>query len=218
MAKLEIIGIPESTFVRVVRMTCEEKGVPYDLTPAAPHSPPINAIHPFGKVPAMRHGDIELCESKAIATYIDRTFDGPKLIPDDPHEAALVEQWVSMVNTVIDRTMVRTYLLSYIFPKGANGQPDRATIDGSLGDMRYQAQTLDRAVAKTGYLAGRGYTLADINVMPILFYVRRFPEGGEIVKSATNLEAYYNRHAERPSFKATMPPPPPAKQSTPPQR
>ena len=39
MAKVEIIGMPQSTFVRVVRMTCEEKGVPYDLKPAAPHSP-----------------------------------------------------------------------------------------------------------------------------------------------------------------------------------
>src|SRR6266705_500882 len=88
MAKLEIIGMPQSTFVRVVRMTCEEKGVPYELTVARPHSPEINAVHPFGKVPGMRHGDIELCESKAIATYIDRTFDGTKVMPEDPARTA----------------------------------------------------------------------------------------------------------------------------------
>ncbi|HXW25654.1 MAG TPA: glutathione S-transferase N-terminal domain-containing protein, partial [Xanthobacteraceae bacterium] len=75
MAKVEIIGMPQSTFVRVVRMTCEEKGIPYELTVARPHSPEINAVHPFGKVPGMRHGDVELCESKAIATYLDRSFD-----------------------------------------------------------------------------------------------------------------------------------------------
>jgi glutathione S-transferase len=66
MAKVEIIGAPQSTYVRVVRMVCEEKGIPYDLTPAAPHSPPITAIHPFGKMPVMRHGDVAVCESKAI--------------------------------------------------------------------------------------------------------------------------------------------------------
>ena len=34
MAKVEIIGMPQSTFVRVVRMTCEEKGVPYAYVPS----------------------------------------------------------------------------------------------------------------------------------------------------------------------------------------
>jgi len=28
----------------------------------------VFAIHPFGKMPVMRHGDVELFESKAIAT------------------------------------------------------------------------------------------------------------------------------------------------------
>jgi glutathione S-transferase len=208
MAKLEIIGMPQSTFVRVVRMTCEEKGVPYELTGARPHSPEINAVHPFGKVPGMRHGDVELCESKAIATYLDRTFDGPKVIPEDPAQAAQVEQWVSIVNTVVDPTMIRQYLLSYIFPKGADGKPDRAAIDAALPAMQQQFDVLDKAVAGTGYLAGNSFTLADINLMPILFYLQRPPESSEMIKKSKNLSAYYARHAERASFKNTVPPPP----------
>src|SRR6201984_2485090 len=129
MSKVEIIGIPQSTYVRVIRMACEEKGIDYALSPAPPHSPDVDAIHPFGKVPVMRHGNIALCESKAIATYLDRVFEGPKLIPDDPETAALVEQWVSLVNTVMDQTLVRTYLFAYIFPKGGDGKPDRAMLE-----------------------------------------------------------------------------------------
>ena len=208
MAKVEIIGMPQSTFVRVVRMTCEEKGVPYDLTAARPHSPEINAVHPFGKVPGMRHGDVELCESKAIATYLDRTFGGPKVIPEDPAQAAQVEQWVSIVNTVVDPTMIRQYLLSYIFPKGADGKPDRKAIDAALPAMQQQFDVLDKAVAGTGYLAGKSYTLADMNLMPILAYLERLPESGEMLKKSKNLSAYFARHAERPSFKNTTPPPP----------
>jgi len=34
---LEIIGAPQSSFVRTVRIACEEKGVAYRLTPAMPH-------------------------------------------------------------------------------------------------------------------------------------------------------------------------------------
>jgi glutathione S-transferase len=36
----------------------------------------------------LRHGDFELCESKAIATYLDRSFPGPQLIPSAPRLAA----------------------------------------------------------------------------------------------------------------------------------
>jgi glutathione S-transferase len=208
MAQLEIIGIPPSTYTRVVRMACEEKGIAYDFTHAAPHSPEVKAIHPFGRIPVMRHGDLTLCESQAIVTYIDRRFAGPKLIPEDPHAAAQCEQWVSIINTIIDPVMVRTYLLNYVFPKGPDGRPDRAVIDSALPAMRTQAAALDRAVADTGYLAGDGLTAADLNLMPILSYVRQFPEGGEIVKGAANLEAYYQRHAARPAFQNTAPPPP----------
>ena len=110
MANIEILGVARSTYVRAVRMVCEEKAIPYDLAPAAPHSPDVAAIHPFGKIPVMRHGDFELCESKAIATYLDLSFPGPKVFPTDPREAALAEQWVSLVNTKMDGTLVRTYL------------------------------------------------------------------------------------------------------------
>jgi len=82
MAQLEIIGVPQSNYVWAVRMVCAEKGVPYEHNPVRPHSPDVDAVHPFGKVPVMRHGDVTLCESKAIATYIDRVFDGPKVIPE----------------------------------------------------------------------------------------------------------------------------------------
>jgi len=218
MPNVEIIGFPQSTYVRVARMACEEKGVPYDLRPAPPHSPEVLAIHPFGKIPAMRHGDFELFESKAIGTYLDRMFPGPRLIPEDARSAALAEQWVSAVNTVIDRTMVRTYLFGYIFPKTPDGKPDRKVIDEVTPELREQIKLLDKAVAKTGYLAGNQFSFADINIMPILFYVRKFPEGAEAIVAAKNLAAYYDRNAERESFKNTIPPPPPQQQAKPDQR
>jgi glutathione S-transferase len=69
--------------VWAVRIAATEKGVPYKFTPLRPNTPEVGAIHPFSKIPVMRHGDFELFESKAIATYIDRAFDGPPLIPAD---------------------------------------------------------------------------------------------------------------------------------------
>src|SRR5580658_6653247 len=152
MPNVEIIGFAPSTYVRVARMACEEKAIPYELKPAPPHAPEVLAIHPFGKMPVLRHGDFELCESKAIATYLDRSFPGPLLFPSDARLAALTEQWVSLVNTVIDRTVIRTYLYAYIAPKTSDGKPDRAAIEAVMPDVREQLAILDRAVAATGYL------------------------------------------------------------------
>jgi len=215
MSKVEIIGFAPSTYTRVVRMVCEEKGIDYELRPLPPHSPEVAAVHPFGKIPVMRHGDFSLCESKAIATYLDRAFPGPALMPNDPRLAAVAEQWISLVNSMMDSTMIRNYLFCYIFPKTADGKPDRAAIEAVAPTVREQIGILDAAVAKTGHLAGDQFTLADINVMPILFYVQQFPEGREALAGAKNLSAYYQRHAARPSFQRTMPPPPPARQAQP---
>lgn len=60
-------------------------------------------------MPVLRHGDLVLCESKAIATYLDRAFAGPQLMPSDPRPAALTEQWISFINTSIDPLLVRRY-------------------------------------------------------------------------------------------------------------
>jgi glutathione S-transferase len=209
MPKVEIVGPAPSTYTRAARMVCEEKSIPYELKQSPPHSPDVDAIHPFGKVPVMRHGDFELCESKAIATYLDLSFPGPKLIPTEPRHAALTEQWVSLVNTKMDGTLVRTYLLNYVFPKGADGKPDRNVIDGVAPAVQDEIRLLDRAVAKGGFLAGDSFTFADINVLPILAYLRNFPESGAAITAAKSLSAYYERLSARPSFQNTVPPPPP---------
>ena len=206
MPKPEIIGSARSTYTRVVCMVCEEKGIDYGLTECALGAPELSAIHPLGKMPVLRHGEVELFESKAIATYLDRSFPGAQLLPSDPHLAALTEQWVSLVNTVIDRTLIRTYLYAYIAPKTADGKPDRAAIEAVMPAVRQQLGILDRAVAGTGYLVGDRFTFADINLLPILDRVRLPPEGADALAAVSHLAAYYARHAARPSFVRTVPP------------
>ena len=121
MPELQIIGAPQSNYVWVARIACIEKGVPYSLLPVMPHTPEVDEIHPFGKIPAMRHGDVTLCESRAITCYIDHAFAGPPLAPTDPVGAAQTEQWISLVNTHIDPLLVRQYLGS-LFLSGDAGR------------------------------------------------------------------------------------------------
>jgi glutathione S-transferase len=87
-------------------------------------------------------------------------------MPADPAGYALAEQWVSCVNTTIDPTCVRQYIVGYAFPGTPDGSPNRRAIDGALPNMQKQLPVLDKALAKTGHLVGDKLTLADINLFP----------------------------------------------------
>jgi glutathione S-transferase len=204
--KPEIIGSLRSTYTRVVCLVCEEKGIAYELTEKPLNAPEIAAIHPLGKMPVLRHGDFILFESKAIATYLDRSFAGPELIPADPRLHALTEQWVSFVNTSADRSFIRTYLYAYIVAMQTGAAPDRGVIDAALVDIHKQIGILDHGVAATGFLVGDRLTLADLNLLPLLDRFRLAPEGAELLAASPHLGRYLETHAARPSFQRTMPP------------
>jgi glutathione S-transferase len=213
MTKPEIIGSTSSTYTRVVRMVCEEKGIGYDLIETALNAPEVYAIHPLGKMPVLRHGDFVLFESKAIATYLDRSFAGPQLIPSDPRLGALTEQWVSFVNTVVDRTLIRTYLYAYIAAMRASEAPDRNVIEAVLPDVRKQIGILDNAVAQTGHLVDDQLTLADLNLLPILDRLRLAREGADTLAATQHLSRYFETHSGRPSFQRTLAPARPPERS-----
>lgn len=206
MAELELIGVPFSNYVRSIRMLCEEKGVGYKLTPSRPHTPEVNAIHPAGQIPVLRHGDIALFESKAIATYIDKAFPGTRFIPEDPLGAAKVEQWVSYGNVKVDRWIIREFVVPQAFFDKAKG-PDMAKVNAAVPEIEKCCAALDAVVAKSPYLASDKLSFADMNVLPMLMTMQAYPLGREIAPKFKALAAYTARLAERPSYKNTAPPP-----------
>jgi glutathione S-transferase len=211
MPTLQIIGAPQSNFVWACRIACGEKEVPYDLQPVFPHTPEVDAIHPFGKIPVMRHGDVTLCESRAILYYIDHAFPGAPLAPRDPAGAARVEQWISLHNTAIDPLLLREYGVAYFFPGTPDGSPNREKIDAALPKMGAHFALLDGAVAKTGYLVGDSLTVADINLLPLLYYMSQLPESGAMLAAQPHLSAYVAKLLARKTIADTVPPPMPGR-------
>lgn len=205
-ATITLLGDSRSSYTRTARMGLAEKGVAYTLQPCAPHSPEILAVHPFGKIPGMRDGDIDLWETSAILRYVDEAFDGPSLTPGTIAERTRCEQWVSAVNSYFYDSMVRRYVLQYIFPKGEGGKPDRAVIDRAVQDMTPQLAALERAYAKSGdFLAGSTLSFADLFVAPILAYVEAFPEGATLLSDMPNIRRAQAVIRQRASFTTTQP-------------
>lgn len=206
MSELEIIGVPFSNYVRAIRILCEEKGVAYKLTPSRPHTPEVDAIHPAGQIPVMRHGDVTLFETKALATYIDKAFAGPKFIPEDAVGAAKVEQWVSYGNAKVDHWIMRQFVVPQAFFDKEKG-PDMAKVNAALPEIEKCCKVLQEATAKAGYLAGNALTYADMHVLPMLVTMQSFPLGKEMAGKFGPLMAYVEKLTKRPSFVNTAPPP-----------
>src|ERR1019366_1425391 len=99
------------------------------------------------------------------------------------------------------------YFMGYFFPKTHDGQPDRAAIERALPELRAHINLLDKAVAETGQLAGASFTYPAINLVPAMPYVQSLPESASMVVSAKQLPHDFDRHNQRASFVATVPPP-----------
>lgn len=193
---IAIHGVPNSSYVRTARMACIEKDLPHTL------EAPIEGLHPWKRVPVLRHGDVTLYETSAILRYVDEIGTGPSLLPATPAARGLMEQWVSAINCYLYETLVRGYAFSYIGPRLAGRDPDPAQIRASVPAMERDVERLDGAYAARAFIAGDTVSMADLLVAPIVQTLRMFPEGKRAVGAAANLSRAYTALAARPSFGA----------------
>ncbi len=208
MSTVTIHGPVQSTYVRTARMVCEEKGVPYELAPLALGSAEHLALHPFGRVPVLTHGDVKIYETSAIARYVDEVFPGPSLIPGSPVERARMETWISQINSYMYDDIIRNYVFVYFFPKTADGKPDRAKVEAALPNLKRDFGLVDKAVGESEWLAGGTLSLADLFLCPILFYAAQLPEARELMGNCKNMQRAGAATMSRPSFTKTAPPAP----------
>ena len=204
-ASLTLIGDSRSTYVRTVRMALVEKGLEYTYDPAPPHSPPVDAISPYGRVPVFRDGETALFETSAIVRYLDETFDGTPLRRAQPAAAradGAVGQHDQLPRLRRDGPPLRAPVrLSEGRGRCAGPQDDRR---GAAGD-RAVARDTGQGVRQAQFPGRRAVTMADLFLAPIVFYLGMFPESKALLEKVPNLSRAHAAIAERESFKATMP-------------
>jgi len=164
MSQPKIFGFAGSTYARTVLFAAAEKGVACTLEPLEFRSDAHRALHPFAKMPAMRHRDIQLFETAAIAVYLDEAFDGPSLLPATALDRATIWQWISAANAYFYPAFVGATL--------AEGGHDA----GALEERGRSLTLLADALRGRSYLVGDALTLADLFVAPMLAFM--FENGG----------------------------------------
>ncbi len=147
-----------------VSVALEELGLPYevrklDLTGGEQKQQWFLDICPNGRIPAIVDHDVEggfpVFESGAILIYLAEKAG--RLIPADPQGRSRCLQWLMFQMSGVGPMMGQANVFYRYFPEKIP-----AAIARYQGEGRRLFTVLDGQLAKTEYLAGADYTIADI--------------------------------------------------------
>ena len=175
-------------FVRDLRLrwACEETGLGYTVRTVAFKGRETNHLEqqPFGQIPFLSDGDLEIFESGAGLLHLARKSD--TLMPRDPAGEAEVLQWTIAALNSIEMVSVAWWFLKI------SGNADNA-LSGWMGKRLDQ---LEKVLGEREWLAAGRFTVADL-LMAVLLRVPDVRAFGNRPAS----EAYVTRLTDRPAFK-----------------
>ena len=212
MSEVTLFGFPRSVYVQMAGIVLTHKEVSYafhDLETEM-NTPAHLALHPFERVPILRHGDFTVYETSAIVAYVDDAFDGPSLTPADPRGRALMNQWISAVNGYYYPYLI--YHVSHernVFPQ-LGIESDEKVVAHAMPKVEVGLQVLERQLARSGaFLAGPELSLADYFMLPIIHAFGFAPEARERYPRLPAIAAWRERMEALPTmkrFRAAQPP------------
>ena len=182
---------------RIARWMCEElreAGGPdyetvvldYGTTMKAPGYLEVN---PMGKVPAIRHGDAVVTEAAAICAYLGDAFPDAGLAPGltDPARAPYL-RWLFFAAGPLEHAVVNG---SFGWTKESPQERGRL----GYGSLEQVADALDGWLAGREFVAGDGFTAADVYVGAAVGWGLAF----KTLPERASFSAYAGRLQSRPA-------------------
>jgi len=194
---IELLGRATSGNVQKVMFLLEELGLPYERKDYGRQfqnttTPEYSAMNPMQKVPTLVDGDTVVWQSNTILRYLASKTKSA-LYPADPAQRSQVERWMDWLLAELNPA----YLAGFRDAKKAEGEraPDTAT------NLANELKLLEGALAKSSWVAGGQFSLADIALGPIVKRCIGFPLG---LPSMPKTQAWVTELSKRPAFqKAT---------------
>ena len=201
---LKIYGVARSRAFRTLWMAKEAKelGLDYehakvDFATGETRTPAHLALNPNGHVPVIDDDGLILWESMAINLYLAKKYGAGGLYPSRLEDEARAWQWSFWGVTEVERPVLTAMMNRAIYPES---QRDLAAADAAEKTLAQPLGVLDGVLARSAYLLGDHFTVADLNVASILAWARParidmspFPKAAEWLKNC----------AERPAASAT---------------
>jgi glutathione S-transferase len=208
MARPIVYGPAGSTYVWSTRLALAEKGVAHDLVdvPFGAHrEEPHLSRHPFGKVPAFEHDGFALYETQAILRYIDEGFPVAPLQPTDLHEFARMNQIMGIVDAYAWPSIAAGIVFNRMLAPRLGLPVNEEAVAKAVPRARLCLSEFARLMGERQFMAGERISLADLMVVPLLYYLARVPEGEAPLAEHPSLRAWMRRIEDRQSFQVTKP-------------
>jgi glutathione S-transferase len=166
---LRLYGSARSRAVRVLWML-GELNLKYEHKDWLPRSPETKtpeylALNANARVPTIDDDGFILSESMAINSYLAKKHRSP-LYPSDPKNEALVLQWSLWETDRLDRQIVNYCRHTSDLPE-AERKP--AVAEEAWKEVVPAFDALEKALAKSEWLAGPQFSVGDLNVAAALF-------------------------------------------------
>ena len=201
-----------------------------DLQKFEHHAPDYLKINPLGVIPAAEHDGLRLYESTAIMEYVDAAFDGPPLRPADPQARWRMRWWIKFADEYhapsISMTAWSRGRIAEVGERDEDAlrkrieaipQKERQiswskALFGTFSDeemaesdrrVAYGAQVLEQALARTPWLAGDDYSLADIAAFCHCYMVPLRPDAPINDADTPHVMEWLRRIRERPAVEET---------------
>jgi glutathione S-transferase len=198
---MRLYYVPKTRATRP-RWMLEELGVPFELVRLDPakgetRSAEHLARQPLGHVPALEDGEVRMFESAAICLYLAERYPEKGMVPPPatPGRAAAY-QWVLYAMTELEPPCGAMSAEK----KKPEAERNAAAADGARARFKKAAAALEPLVAKTPFLLGPGFTVADVVVGAVLAWGRALGA----LEGLPATEAYLGRLRERPAWKRAL--------------
>ena len=200
MSGLRIYGIARTRAFRAL-WVAEELDVPFDHLPieigdAGARAPEFAAINPNGRLPVIVDDGFVLFESLAITLYLAKKHSLGTLYPGTPEGEARAWQWSFWAIAEVDRGVNIWSLHAVRLPAD---ERNAALREEALKIIAAPFKVLDAALAKTPYLLGDDFTVADLNVAAVISRAIDMD-----LSHAPNLKDWLTRCLDRPAARAAL--------------
>lgn len=200
MSNIQLYFAKGSTFSQRTRVVLLEKAIDFTPIEFDLQSKPdgYTQISRYGKVPAIKHGDVEIYESAIINEYLDEVFPEPPLLPRDPANKAIARIWIDYANTRFVPA----------FNKFLRGKDSQEREQGRKEFTEALLYIEQEGLGKGDYLLGDQFSLVDISFypwferLPLLEHFRQFALPAETPR----LQTWWNLVSDRQSIQAVKNP------------
>jgi glutathione S-transferase len=149
----------------------EEIGRPYQLIEKSTRADDLQTadylrFNPNARIPTLIDGDVVIWESMAINIYLSEKYEGPMRC-GGPEVLGMAAQWSFWAMLEMEQLLLDLLVHRALLPEFSR-DPSYAERDELL--LQKPLGVLNAALAGREFLAGGGFTVADLNVASILVW------------------------------------------------